>query len=113
MSSLDTVFSTLKEECNYIAAIQITPQDILFVVTSDNFWQCINVLNVHDIRFRFLEERELSLDIHLSISIQKVSYKVTFRITEYNSHTLLELEKCFPPAIVYIREMRRESEYSS
>jgi hypothetical protein len=99
----------VREKCNFIAALQITPQDILLVVTSENFWECIDVLNVHHIRLRFLEERDSNLDIHLSISVHKVSYKVTFRIVEYNSHTLSELEKYFPPATVYIQEIRRES----
>ncbi|MFX0211406.1 MAG: hypothetical protein ACFFDT_35840 [Candidatus Hodarchaeota archaeon] len=85
MTSLDTIISTMKAKCDFIAAVQNTPQDILLVVTSENFWRGLKILDQHNIRLRFLEKRERSLDVHFSVTIRGVLFQVTFRIADYSS----------------------------
>jgi hypothetical protein len=96
----------LKSNCEIIIAIQNTPQNILIVLTSENFWRSLNILNKHDIRLRFLEERELSLDIHLSITLQEVLFQVTFRIVDYSSHIFSGLMEYFPYASIFTQEIK-------
>ncbi len=105
MTSLDTLISILETNCEFIAAIQNTPQNILFVVTSENFWQSLHVLNKYDVKLRFLEERQPSLDIHLSLSIQDVLFEVTFRIVNYSPIFFSEVVKYFPHSAVFIQEI--------
>lgn len=109
MTSLDTLTSILNLSCEFKAAIQNTPQNILFVVTSDNFLKCFSVLNDYNVKLRFLEERKLSLDIHLSLSIQDVFFEVTFRVIDYSSSFFSEIVKLFPHAVVFIQEIKKDS----
>jgi len=108
LTNLDILLSALITNCEVIAAIQNTPQNILIVLTSENFWRSLNVLNDYEIRLRFLEERELSLDIHLSLTIQEVLFEVTFRINDYSSSIFSELLEYFPYATVFIQEIKGE-----
>lgn len=79
------------------------------MVNSENFWRSLKVLNAHDIRLRFLEKRDLSLDIHLTLAIQQVFFEITFRVVDYSSLDFSELMKYFPHASVFIQEIRGES----
>ncbi|MFX0122845.1 MAG: hypothetical protein ACFFAE_04350 [Candidatus Hodarchaeota archaeon] len=108
MTSLDKLISILKTNCECIAAIQNTPQNILFMVTSENFWQCLPEINRYNIKFRFLEERKHSLDIHLSLSLHKILFEVTFRIVDYSPGFFAEVMEYFPQAAVFIQEIKEE-----
>ncbi|MFW9905216.1 MAG: hypothetical protein ACFFFH_12830 [Candidatus Thorarchaeota archaeon] len=111
MTSLDTILSTMKAKWEFIAAVQNTPQNILFVVNTENFWQGLKILdqNSNIIRLRFLEEREQSLDIHFSVTIRGALYQVAFRIVDYSSLIFNELVKCFPHTSIFIEEIKEES----
>ncbi|MFX1285546.1 MAG: hypothetical protein ACFFB5_18045 [Promethearchaeota archaeon] len=107
MTSLDTLMSVLKSKCTPMAAIQNTPQNILLVVTSKDFWDCLQVLDKNDITFRFMERRETSLDVHLSLnlSIQEIHFQVTFRIVDYSLSLVHGLSSFFPHATAFIQEI--------
>ena len=81
---------------------------MLFVVTSENFLKCFSALKRYDVKFRFLEERKLSLDIHLSLAIQEVVFEISFRVVEYSTSFFPEVVKLFPNADVFFQEVLEE-----
>ncbi len=105
MTSLDELMSILKPNCSPMTAIHITPQKILLVVSIKEFWNCLQVFNKNNVRFRFLEKRKLDLDVHLSFSIQKSPLEVTLRVIDYSSSFTQELTEKFPPAAIFIQEI--------
>ncbi|UCG01073.1 MAG: hypothetical protein JSW11_15830 [Candidatus Heimdallarchaeota archaeon] len=107
MTSLDTLTSILNQKCSFMAAIQNTPQNILYVVTKENFLKCFPILKRFDLKLRFLEKRKLSLDIHISVVIQEVFFEVTFRVVEYSPSFFQEIVKLLPNADVFIQEILR------
>lgn len=97
--------SILKPSCTPVAAFQITPQTILFVVTHEDFKKSLQILNRYNITLRFLEERKSGLDVHVSLIIQKFPVEVTFRIIDYTFDFVQEIVKIFPNASVFIQEI--------
>ncbi len=102
MTSLDMLMSIVKPDCSPIVAIQITPQNILLLVTKENFWNCLHVFNKNDVKLRFLEKREPGLDVHLSFSIRQNFLEITFRIVAPSPSFTQDLTEFFPSAAVFI-----------
>ncbi len=91
-----------------MTALQITPQNILLVVTSKDFWKCLQELCKNNVSLRFIEERKTGLDVHLSLSIKEIpeiSFQVTFRIVDYTINLVQGLSSFFPNAAAFIQEI--------
>ncbi len=101
MTSLDMLMSIVKTKCTPRVAIQITPQNILLLVTEENFWNCVHVFNKNKVKLRFLERRELGLDVHLSLVIHQNLLKITFRIVNPPPNFTEDLTEFFPSAAVF------------
>ena len=96
------LMSIVEHNCSPIVAIQTTPQNILLLVTRENFWNCVQAFNKNNVKLRFLEKREPGLDVHLSFFIQQNLLEITFRIVDPSPIFDQDLTEFFPSAAVFL-----------
>ncbi len=104
MTSLDEILHLINS-IDVISVIQVTPQRINFTVTEKSFWKIINAFGEDNLVFKFIEKREMSIDVHLLLSIKRNILGISFRVIEYEYSFFQEIKTEFPSSKIYIEEL--------
>jgi hypothetical protein len=107
LTTLDD-FLYFAESKGILASLQVTPYKLKIIATEEIFWEIIEALSIENITFRFLEQRETGIDIHVVFSKRKSIIEVTLRIISPLPTFLRKIKDNFPSSEIFIEELSIE-----
>ena len=104
MTTLDDFLFFTKSK-NILAAFQLTPLKLKIHTTENGFWEIFEDISEKRIFFKFLEQREASIDLHLVFLIRKIEVEATIRITNPLTPFLYKIRDIFPSSSIFVKEI--------
>ena len=102
MTTLDDFLFFAKSK-SILAALQVTPSRLKILTTENGFWEIIEEISEKKIIFKFLEQREVSLDLHLVFLIRKREIEVSIRISNPQPPFLYKIREIFPSSFIFVQ----------